>query len=689
MIFWGEDINPILTKLSRQSSYFFTMDPKGFDEAGNFDVDLDFSTLRRTEGWINKKGGAVNGSTLGRRNWKKRWFVLKYAPLRNRPNYQLLYYDQPRGSLKGTVDLQGTEVYCDKSKSEKRSKHEFQLLLNSGNTLYLSCDNSKERDEWLETFNIVLFRLRKTVTTAPGLDQLLKGYDPALEDEEDAYAVGDEIGQTIQAFGPGLFGAEAGQQAQFVLQMYDKDGVPVQVGGLNFTASLQDDECLYHIRINDNDNGTYSAHYVISRPSKYLLHIRLNDEHDIFGSPFHVEVVPSTTIPEKCTCEGACLTEGFVAGQTTEFLLVARDAFGNQKQRGGDVFELGVMGPANLRGLQDRGDGTYACMIDAQNPLEAEGIAAASLLISVTLYGKHVSGSPFRPQIIPAATDGPGEYQRAKTLQDLAAGQVPFASPNSVDTRKSMRQSYTTSLAGAGSILSPASPPPYATGDGSSRSGDPSRSGSMTMKSAPRGPSSGGAVPSYGATSNSPPRKGSAASTPFQGSTTSLSRLEAARQRALQGVISTASATPAASDSAADRRDQSRAASDLSGRLSKLEVMTRQVGASAGAGSASSRRNFQTPKDTYSGPEPPPPPPDSPPSGELWTGLNYGSSAVRPTVDVVVLQDSLAQGIIGPLPARSTSEEQRLLAVVSDAIRNREVYWMGVSLMDSRNLARS
>lgn len=374
---------------------------------------------------------------------------------------------------------------------------------------------------------------------------------------------------------------------------------------------------------------------------------------------------------------------------------MARDAYGNQKQRGGDVFELGVMGPANLRGLQDKGDGTYTCLVDAQNPLESEGISAASLLISVTLYGKHVSGSPFRPQIIPAATDGPGEYQRSKTLQDLAVSQPPYSSAStaaaasgSVDARKAVRQSYSSAPAGlSSSLLSPGSPSSYTGNGNGSRNADNTRSGSISQpKPAPHG--GAGVTSSMGATSNSP-RKGSAASNqpPPQTNTSSLSRLEAARQRALQGVISTANATPSAEGAAAGGysggRDPSSNSSrgmstpsDLSGRLSKLEVMTRQVGSSAPGAGAASRKNFQTPKDMDGGFMPPPPPPDSPPGEEeQWSALNYGNNnnSSRSTVDLVVLQDSLAQGILGPLPARSTSEEQRLLAVVSDAIRNREV----------------
>ena len=50
---------------------------------------LDINMLKKTEGWIWKKGGINNGG-LRRRNWKKRWFV--FSPLRNDKSATITYY---------------------------------------------------------------------------------------------------------------------------------------------------------------------------------------------------------------------------------------------------------------------------------------------------------------------------------------------------------------------------------------------------------------------------------------------------------------------------------------------------------------------------------------------------------------------------------------------------------------------
>lgn len=47
-------------------------------------------------GWLYKKGGGM--STLSRRNWKRRWFVLREA--------KLMYFENDsEEKLKGTIDI--------------------------------------------------------------------------------------------------------------------------------------------------------------------------------------------------------------------------------------------------------------------------------------------------------------------------------------------------------------------------------------------------------------------------------------------------------------------------------------------------------------------------------------------------------------------------------------------------------
>ena len=351
---------------------------------------LDPTLLKRKDGWMRKKGGVVHSST-GRRNWKRRYFILVEKENANFKSYELQYWDKSDGTIKGTVTLDNAEVFCEERTKQRPNKgYEFQILLSNGGTLQLSCDDGKEREEWMETLNMIIAYLRKMKRASTNT---LDGYDPLYEDEETIFRVGSEIALNCQAFGPGLFGAEVGQYAQFAIQMYDLMGKQVIVGGMPFTATLTDENYLYYLRIVDNEDGTYGAHYIVSRPGIYSLNIRLNDEHDIYGSPFEVNILPSRTVADKCTAEGDSLVH-LQAGVYSYFTITARDTFSNQKQRGGDAFEVGVMGPAQLQSLVDNGDGTYQCCLIAQNPSEMSYYATSSLMVIVTLQGKHINGSP-------------------------------------------------------------------------------------------------------------------------------------------------------------------------------------------------------------------------------------------------------------------------------------------------------
>ena len=359
------------------------------------------AVLKRTAGYIYKKGGVVN-VTAGRRNWKRRWFVIETKNYDSFVGYEFRYYETPNGKLKGSLDLTNVEVFCDeRPRLGVKSRYDFHILLANGSSLQLSCEDYHEREEWMETLNMVIAYSRKMVRASANT---LDGYDPLYEDEENIFTVGAEIAHNCQAFGPGLFGAEVGQHAQFVIQTHDLHGNMLALGGMPFTATLTDDECMYYLQLTDNRDGTYSAYYIISRPGIYLLSIRLNDEHDIYGSPFEVEILPSKTVPAKCTVQGESLTRVQTGGDC-QFTIVARDGYGNQKKKGGDAFEVGIMGSAQLKSLEDNGDGTYLCTFEAHPPTEMNYYAASSLMIQVCLNGKHVSGSPFRPTIDDVGVD--------------------------------------------------------------------------------------------------------------------------------------------------------------------------------------------------------------------------------------------------------------------------------------------
>jgi len=354
-------------------------------------------------------GGAVN-QRGGFRNWKKRWFTISEVDFLGSLGYELRYFDAPKGKLKGTIGLSEIELFMkETSKEGKRGRHEFQILLQTGGTLELSCDDFEERAEWMDTLNMIIAYHRKILTSS---SMTLDGYDPLLDDDEEIYRIGADIAQNCQAYGPALFGSEAGQQSHLIVQVYDSTGQQVTRGGMPLTATLESADCLYYLRLLDNSDGSYFAQYMVGRAGKYQLSICLNDEHHICGSPFEVEVLPSRTLARYCTASGSVL-QSVKLNSTETFMIQAMDGYGNKKVKGGDPFEVAVMGSAQLKDLVDHGDGTYTCTVQASGGSVAH---SSSLMITITLLGKPIAGSPFKPVIVDydnSATQAPNKGQQS------------------------------------------------------------------------------------------------------------------------------------------------------------------------------------------------------------------------------------------------------------------------------------
>lgn len=381
------DSNPLLTKYEGHGRLVV-------DNEGN----LDISVLPRMSGYMFKKGGAVNQSRGGFRNWKKRWFVLKPVDFLDHEGYELQYYDAPNGTLKGTVSLSGVELYAESKSTHKKVKFEFQIKLQTGGMLQLSVDSEQLRDEWLDSLTVVSLYLHKITTDSA---QTLDGYDPSQEDIAFNYNLGHELALNCHAYGSGLFGAEAGQPGIFTIQIQDLVSQQVTRGGMPIMAKLLNaaQTHLYYCIVVDNENGTYTVQYTLASAGKYELSILINNEHPIFGSPFDISILPSKTLPRECTAEGEILIN--CSGSNGTITIIARDGFGNRKAHGGDPFEVGLMGPATLLGLEDNSDGTYTCTISLQ-PTGNINAKGTGVMILISLHGKPIQGSPFKPTMGPA-----------------------------------------------------------------------------------------------------------------------------------------------------------------------------------------------------------------------------------------------------------------------------------------------
>jgi len=367
------------------------------------DLSVDPTLLRKTSGYLYKRASDS-------KKWKKRFFVLKHE-LKNRSDpFELYYFSKPSDTTpKAIIVLDGAEVVAEsRNAKEKGVKNEFQLYVAGGAVVELYADTKEERQDWLDTLGAVIAAHRRRMHVASGMNLSSGGASGGLYN----IAVTEDQALSCEAFGPGLFGAEAGIGTSFTIQATDSSGQTMIEGGMPFTATLENDEYLYNINILDNNDGTYSAQYAISAPGDYDLAVKLNDEYHIFGSPFAVRVSSGKAEPRKCRVRGEGLMHA-KSMETAYFIIEARDTLGNDRTSGGDPFEVSLSGPAVLKGLQDNNDGTYNCAFEVTATADTVAQVPNAVRMNVTLNGTHLPGSPFVPRL--EAPDGNWEVVHQPT----------------------------------------------------------------------------------------------------------------------------------------------------------------------------------------------------------------------------------------------------------------------------------
>eukprot|EP00741_Cyanophora_paradoxa_P014968 tig00020830_g14441.t1 len=103
--------------------------------------------------------------------------------------------------------------------------------------------------------------------------------------------------------------------------------------------------------LNDGSTGQYVLQYQINKTGNYQMAILLNGQH-IKESPFTVEVRPGLTTAAACITVGSG-TNLAIAGELTTFTIIAYDAYGNLRLRGGDQFILEIYNtPTDLRPIE-------------------------------------------------------------------------------------------------------------------------------------------------------------------------------------------------------------------------------------------------------------------------------------------------------------------------------------------------
>ena len=172
------------------------------------------------------------------------------------------------------------------------------------------------------------------------------------------------------------------------------DGEVVDISEADATPATEGNEKLLYGRVEDRRDGSYVATYSVATTGRYELQVYcLKSGKQIKGSPWMVLVAPGPTYAPSSFLRGHELGKA-VAGRADELHGTEPGrGRGNPQLFGGEPWAATITGPyphAEPLDVQlaDRGDGTYKG--------ELTMAVAGEYALDVTLRGSHARGSPLR-----------------------------------------------------------------------------------------------------------------------------------------------------------------------------------------------------------------------------------------------------------------------------------------------------
>lgn len=211
-------------------------------------------------------------------------------------------------------------------------------------------------------------------------------------------APGSTYAPTCYLRGHELGRAQAGERTSFELVTRDARGNAQLFGGEAWEVVLQgpypSNDSPLAVELLDRGDGTYRGAFTIAMAGEYSLSVSLGGAH-AKGSPLRISASAASVHASRCRAEGAGLRSAY-KDQTTSFVIIARDAFGNRISRGAHGYSVRVRPPLSATKapdvhVYDLGDGTCG--------VEWVPTARGRHVVSVALGGIPIEGSDFMTHV--------------------------------------------------------------------------------------------------------------------------------------------------------------------------------------------------------------------------------------------------------------------------------------------------
>jgi hypothetical protein len=206
--------------------------------------------------------------------------------------------------------------------------------------------------------------------------------------------------------GQGLVGGACGEKMQFTITVVSEHGqvmnmtstrVGVHISGLSLLSKAFPEPRPW---IEDRRDGTYLVQFTCATPGQYHINAYVNGAL-LPMCPITTTVMPGPASPLHCEVVGDG-TRSCMAGACVEFMIKARDQFGNACAQGSHRFGVRAVGHAKLHQVADNEDGTYSVTYSVPDYVQGD------VSLEVLLNGVPIKESPIRPDIIrPKAASKP------------------------------------------------------------------------------------------------------------------------------------------------------------------------------------------------------------------------------------------------------------------------------------------
>ncbi|KAL8427173.1 hypothetical protein Efla_006800 [Eimeria flavescens] len=160
----------------------------------------------------------------------------------------------------------------------------------------------------------------------------------------------------------------------------------------------------------DNEDGTCTVFFSCSVAVRHQVTILLDDKYPVAASPYIVSVLPGRVDASQTVAYGSSLQHFVRNGEMNDFVIQARDAYGNNIKRGGDKFCVEGLGAIKVVETHDFNDGLYRVKF-----FVSAGCENQYCQLSIRYDGQHIQGSPFYPKPIPEPEMTPPSKELPKT----------------------------------------------------------------------------------------------------------------------------------------------------------------------------------------------------------------------------------------------------------------------------------